>query len=69
MNQDRNEDESTLGGTPGEGTDAADRAGGRPADDGPRKKHGDALADGSGTRHGVGERDERPEGGGDGDSR
>jgi hypothetical protein len=26
----------------------------------PRKRHGDALLDGSGTRHGVQERDERP---------
>jgi hypothetical protein len=34
---------------------------GHRAGDGPAKPHGDALKDGSGTRHGVTERDERPE--------
>lgn len=29
--------------------------------EGPAKKHGDALAEGSGTRHGVSGRTERPE--------
>lgn len=30
-------------------------------DEGPAKRHGDALEQGSGTRHGVTEPDERPE--------
>ncbi len=31
-----------------------------PTQDHPRKQHGDALLDGSGTRHGVHEAQERP---------
>lgn len=32
----------------------------RPAEGAPRKRHGDALIDGSGTRHGVQDADSRP---------
>jgi hypothetical protein len=33
----------------------------RPHPEAPRKEHGDALREGTGTRHGVTERTERPE--------
>jgi hypothetical protein len=68
MTPDRNEDESPAGGGRGREPSAAERVGERPADAGPLKKHGDALAAGSGTRHGVEERDERPAADGGGDS-
>jgi hypothetical protein len=52
-------------GPPGGGAEAGERPAAAPQgsqEEGrePRKRHGDALLDGSGTRHGVQERDERP---------
>jgi hypothetical protein len=44
-----------------ESTDAADAANAEAAEPKqPRKSHGDALTTGTGTRHGVQNRDERP---------
>jgi len=68
MTPDRHEGESSVGGGQRQESSAAERVGERAADAGPHKKHGDALAEGFGTRHGVEDRDERPAAGDGGDS-